>query len=99
MMHIRAPEERHCGSADERAVGDLALVREVLRGLDGRGHALDGEEGGEVGGVGGDEDGREEPPDPRDDARRRRLRVQVGTAARREVRIHSGVRRDVEKES
>ena len=80
MMHIRAPEERHCGSADERAVGDLALVREVLRGLDGRGHALDGEEGGEVGGVGGDEDRREEPPDARHDPRRRRLRVQVRPA-------------------
>ena len=60
---VRGPEECHGGSADERAVGDLALVGEVLRGLDGRGHALDGEEGGEVGGVGGDHDQREEPPE------------------------------------
>ena len=35
----------------------------VLGRLDGRLHPLDGEEGGEVGGVGGDDDQGEEPPD------------------------------------
>ena len=67
MFHV--PEEGHGGSADERAVGDVVLVGEVLGGLDGGGHALDGEEGGEVGGVGRDEDRREEPPDARHDPR------------------------------
>ena len=111
---VHAPEEGHGGPADERAVRDLALDGEVLGGVDGRGHALDGEEGGliivqllveyligeavfsrtqsildsyQVSGVRRDEDGREEPPDARDDARRRRLRVQVGTAASQEVGI------------
>ena len=36
---------------------------EVLRVLDGRDHLVDGEEGGQVGGVGGDDDQGEEPPD------------------------------------
>ena len=80
MFHV--PEEGHGGSADERAVGDVVLVGEVLGGLDGGGHALDGEEGGQVGRVRGDEDGREEPPDAGHDARRSRLWVQVGTARR-----------------
>ena len=40
------------------------LSREVVGGVDGGDHAVDGEEGGEVGRVRGDQDQREEPPDP-----------------------------------
>ena len=35
---------------------------EILGGLDWRLHPLDGEKGGQVGGVGGDHDEGEEPP-------------------------------------
>ena len=40
------------------------LSREVVGGVDGGDHAVDGEEGGEVGRVRRDQDQREEPPDP-----------------------------------
>lgn len=40
------------------------LSREVVGGVDGGDHAVDGEEGGEVGRVRGDQDQREEPPYP-----------------------------------
>ena len=46
----------------ETAVLDLGLLGQVLGRLDGRLHPLHGEEGGEVGGVGGDHDEGEEPP-------------------------------------
>ena len=36
----------------------------VVSRVDGCDHAVDGEEGGEVGRVRGDQDQREEPPDP-----------------------------------
>ena len=39
-------EEGVGGSAVDGAVEDLGLLREVLGGLDGRDHALDGEERG-----------------------------------------------------
>lgn len=60
------------------AVLDFVLIGEVLRALDGILHALYGEEGGHVGGVGGDHDEGEEPPDPRHQARGRRLRRDLG---------------------
>ena len=66
-------EEGHGGSALERAVGDLPLVGQILGRFDGRRHALDGQEGGQVGRVRRDDDEREEPPDGAHDARRRRL--------------------------
>ena len=49
-----------------RNLRDLLLPGEVLRVLDGRDHLVDGEECGEVGGVGGDDDQGEEPPDAAD---------------------------------
>ena len=48
------------------------LLCEILCRLDGRLHPLDGEEGGEVGGVGGDHDEGEEPPQRRDHPGRER---------------------------
>ena len=42
---------------------DQRLLGEILSILDGRGHPLHREEGGQVGGVGGDDDQGEEPPD------------------------------------
>ena len=39
---------------------------EILGGLDWRLHPLDGEKGGQVGGVGGDHDEGEEPPEGSD---------------------------------
>ena len=47
---------------------------------DRRCHSLHCEEGGEVGGVGADDDESEEPPHPAHDARGRGLGVQVGAA-------------------
>ena len=42
------------------------LPGKILRRLDGRLHPLDGEEGGQVGGVGADHDEGEEPPEGSD---------------------------------
>jgi len=46
----------------QSAVENLRLFGEVVGGLYGREHSLDGEEGGQVGSVGRDDDEREEPP-------------------------------------
>ena len=59
------PEECPRGSRLQAAVLDLGLLGEVLGRLDGGLHPLDGEEGGQVGGVGGDHDQGEEPPHAR----------------------------------
>ena len=56
-------EEVLCGAGIDRAVLDVGLFGEVLGRLDGRLHALGGQERGQVGRVGGDEYQREEPPD------------------------------------
>lgn len=50
------------------AILDVGLVGQVVRGLDGDFHPLDGQEGGQVGRVGGDDDEGEEPPHSADDA-------------------------------
>ena len=42
----------------------LRLFGPVIRVVDGSDHPLYRQEGGQVGGVGGDEDEREEPPHP-----------------------------------
>ena len=63
-LNIASPEELHGGAAVQRAVLYLRLAGEVVRGVDGRHHAVHGEEGGQVGGVAGDQDQGEEPPDP-----------------------------------
>ena len=47
-----------------QGIANPDLSREVVGGVDGGDHAVDGEEGGEVGRVRGDQDQREEPPDP-----------------------------------
>ena len=45
---------------------DQRLLGQVIGILDGSGHPLHREEGGQVGGVGGDDDQGEEPPDAAD---------------------------------
>ena len=62
-------EEGHAGAAEDGAVLDLGLAREVVGRLDVHRHPLDGEKGGQVGGVGRDDDESEEPPDGADEAR------------------------------
>ena len=52
------------------------LLGEILCVLEGRDDSVDGEEGSEVGGVGGDDDEGEEPPDAAHDPRGGRLGVQ-----------------------
>ena len=56
-------EEGHGGAVPDGAVLDLGLLGQVVGRVDGRVHPLHGEEGGQVGGVGGDDDEGEEPPD------------------------------------
>ena len=57
------PEELLGGAGVQSAVGDVGLLGQVLRALDGGNHPLHGEEGGQVGRVGRDDDEGEEPPD------------------------------------
>ena len=83
-LACHAPEEGHGGAAEEGAVGNVVLVGQVLGGLDGRGHPLHGEEGGQVGRVRGDDDEGEEPPDPAHNPGRGRLRIEVRTLERGE---------------
>ena len=71
------PEEREGGSALAGAVGNIRLLGQVLHVLDGRHHAFHGEEGGQVGCVGGDDDEREEPPGAPHDPRGHGPRVHV----------------------
>lgn len=61
-LSARLPEEGIGGARGQGAVFDFVLVGEVLGVLDGRLHALDSEEGSEVGRVGRDHDECEEPP-------------------------------------
>jgi len=67
---VTHPEECPGGAGLQAAILDLGLLGEVLGRLDGGLHALDGEEGGQVGRVRGDHDEGEEPPHARHHARR-----------------------------
>ena len=58
-----SPEKVPGGSTIVRAILDLGLGGEVFGRLDGRNHPLDGEKSRQVGGVGGDHDEGEEPPE------------------------------------
>ena len=58
------------GSALQRAVSDFALLGHVLDRFDGRDHPFDGQKSCQIGRVRRDDDQREEPPNPADDARR-----------------------------
>lgn len=58
------PEEGPSGSRLDTAVLDLGLFGQVLRRLYGGLHPLHGQEGRQVGGVGGYHYQGEEPPDP-----------------------------------
>ena len=62
-------EERHGTATTEGSVGNLLLSGQILGVLDGRDHLVNGEEGGEVGGVGGDDDQGEKPPNGSDYSR------------------------------
>ena len=56
-------EECHGGAATQSAISNLLLSGEVLSILNGSDHLVHSEEGGQVGGVAGDDDQGEEPPD------------------------------------
>ena len=56
-------QELNGGAAVQGAVLDLSLTGQVVRRVDGGHHPVHGEEGRQVGRVGGDQDEREEPPD------------------------------------
>lgn len=72
-------EEGHGGAAVHGSVLDVGLSGQVVCALDVHRHALDGQEGGQVSGVGGDDDECEEPPDGADEARRGGTGHQVTT--------------------
>ena len=55
-------EERLRGAQGQRSVHDFRLSGQVADGVDGSDQAFDGEEGGQVGGVGRDDDQREQRP-------------------------------------
>lgn len=59
-------EEGHGGSSVHGAVLYRRLIRQVVHRLDGHLHPLHGEEGGQVGGVGRDDDQGERPPAERE---------------------------------
>lgn len=63
-------EKRHGWPSVDSPVSDVRLFGQVVGVFNGARHALNGEEGGQVGGVGWDHDEGEEPPDPAHDARR-----------------------------
>ena len=76
---IYQPKEKHYGRSTylEEVLGgavfddtvfDLCLLGQVIRGLNGRLHPLHGEEGSQVGRVGGNDDEGEEPPHAAHDA-------------------------------
>ena len=101
MIQSRAySKECHGGSTLQCAVGDFALLGQILGRFDGRCHALDGEEGGQIGRVGRDDDEREKPPDATHDAGGSRFGIQIGsllheradgepeTVAQRELIVH-----------
>ena len=67
-------KECHGGSAFQCAIGDFVLISQILDGLNGRNHALDGEKSSQIGRVWRDDDEREKPPDAAHDARGSRLR-------------------------
>ena len=60
---FRVSQEGHRRPAVQGSVLYLGLAGEVVRGVDGGDHAVHGEEGRQVGRVGGDQDQGEEPPD------------------------------------
>jgi len=66
------PEEVLGGAGVDCAVLNLGLFSEIFGRFDGRLHALDGEEGGEVRCVRRDDDERKEPPDASDYTTRHR---------------------------
>ena len=60
-------KELHGGASIPQSVLHFSLFGEVVGALDGSDHPLHGEECCQIGGVGGDEDESEEPPDTSDD--------------------------------
>lgn len=56
-------KEGHGGAIFHHAILNLGLLGQVVGGVDGRLHALHGEEGCEVSGVGRNDDESEKPPD------------------------------------
>jgi hypothetical protein len=75
------PEKCHGGAAFEGAVRDLRLLGQLGGVLDGRDHALDREEGGQVGRVRRDDDQREEPPNAAHDSCACRLKWETDAEA------------------
>ena len=62
------PEELFGRASIQSAVGDLRLLGQVLSTLYGRDHPLHGEEGCQVGCIGGDDDEGEKPPNSSHDS-------------------------------
>ena len=77
------PEKGHRWSANKGSVSDLALIGEVVGRLDGRGHALDRQEGRQVCRVRGEDDQDEEPPDAADNSSRGCSRIEVRAVIKR----------------
>lgn len=65
-------KESHGAASVDSPVLYVGLVSQVVGRLDGNLHPLDGQEGCQVGRVGGDDDEGEEPPDTADDSTRQR---------------------------
>ncbi len=72
----------------EAPVFDFVLFRKIVRARDGTFHAFKGQVSGEVGGVRGDHDEREEPPHPRHQSRRNRSAGQWEEATRIELDVY-----------
>ena len=87
------PEELLGGAGVQSAVGDVGLLGQVLRALDGGNHPLHGEEGGQVGRVGRDDDEGEEPPHPsHDPSRQGSIRGGEGRGGESRRQFGSGIR-------
>ena len=55
-------KKRHGGSSIDGTIMNCSLLGQIIGTLDINGHALHGEESGQVCSVGGDDDESEEPP-------------------------------------
>lgn len=63
-------EEGHGAASVDGSIFDVGLISQVIRRLNGNLHPLDGQEGRQVGCVGGDDDEGEGPPVGRQGGRR-----------------------------
>lgn len=71
-------KEGHGGAAWESPIGNVGLLGKVGSTFNRSNHAFDSQESGQVGRVRTDDDEREKPPDPTDDAGRSGLKMFYG---------------------